>query len=248
MTNEEYHADKSAINASGLKQLAISPAHYKASIEEPNKPTPAMEFGTLIHACVLEPETVQSVCKKLSSKAVSQLEEAEMIAKHVFAHPVGKLIESKFGEPEKTIFWEEVIPISDRAKVGVKCKARLDWYIAPCDQFPNGIIIDLKSASDASEDDFPKQAYNFGYHIQAAWYVRALGGNVPFVFLVAEKKAPYGVVAYSASESFLKAGNDAVNKLIRVYAECSASNIWPCYSQQIKQLDLPRWAKENYNV
>ena len=37
MTNEDYHADTSAISASGLKLFMRSPAHYYAAYLGPNR-------------------------------------------------------------------------------------------------------------------------------------------------------------------------------------------------------------------
>ena len=59
MNNEQYHADTSAISASGLKLFMRSPAHYYAAYLDPNRverqPTPAMRLGTATHCAILEP-------------------------------------------------------------------------------------------------------------------------------------------------------------------------------------------------
>ena len=55
ITNAEYHRD-GRISASGLKQILRSPMHYKFNKENPRPPTRAMEFGTLMHTAILEPE------------------------------------------------------------------------------------------------------------------------------------------------------------------------------------------------
>jgi len=53
MNNEQYHADTSAISASGLKLFARSPAHYYAAYLDPQRPerqpTAAMKLGTATH-------------------------------------------------------------------------------------------------------------------------------------------------------------------------------------------------------
>ena len=60
MTNDDYHADTSAISASGLKLFRRSPAHHYAAYLDPNrierKPTAAMKLGTATHCAILEPE------------------------------------------------------------------------------------------------------------------------------------------------------------------------------------------------
>ena len=54
--NEVYHADRSCVSTSGLKQILRSPAHYQAYLAGANrKETPAMFLGTATHSRLLEP-------------------------------------------------------------------------------------------------------------------------------------------------------------------------------------------------
>ena len=45
----------------------------------------------------------------------------------------------------------------------------------------------------------------------------------------------------------LEAGRREYKRLLKLYLKCLTSGVWPCYDQSIQQLDLPRWAKENYD-
>lgn len=56
MPAEDYHAKKDVVGHSGLVRIQRSPAHYQAYVTNPPVPTPAMAFGTAVHAAVLEPE------------------------------------------------------------------------------------------------------------------------------------------------------------------------------------------------
>jgi hypothetical protein len=61
LSNEEYHADTSAISKSGLDLVHRSPAHYYAAKLDPDRPaekkdTPALRFGRAFHTLVLEPD------------------------------------------------------------------------------------------------------------------------------------------------------------------------------------------------
>jgi len=255
ISNADYHADTSVIGSSGLKLLRTSPRHFWADYIDPDRvrkdPTEAMEFGTLVHALVLEPETVKEVSQTLSNKVLKSFDVAEKVAQAVRAHPAASLIVRKIGAPEFTIYWEENVRIPDGRVITVKCKARLDWAVTPQSSFPAGLILDLKTTKDASLDEFPKSAYNLGYHIQAAWYARAMQmvygvEGTPFLFLAAEKSSPFGVMTYKAKEDFMRAGWDNCQKLLQTYAQCLTDGVWPCYPETIQELNLPRWAKENY--
>src|SRR6478609_9326519 len=50
------------INASGLKRILRSPAHFQASLTEPEEPTESLEYGKLLHFIVLEPELFEARC------------------------------------------------------------------------------------------------------------------------------------------------------------------------------------------
>jgi len=247
LSEVDYHADTSAINASGLKKIRLSPAHYIASIEEEKDPTPAMEFGTLAHACVLTPKSVKELCSSLSAKTLKELEKAEKIASAVKNNKISSIVTTEFGVAEACIYWTEKVLVNNEA-VLIRCKARLDWMSEPTNIFPNGIIYDLKTTTDATPQEFSKATYNLGYHIQAAWYQRAFfalyGKTPPFIFIAAEKKEPFGIMNFEASKDLLDSGENLCVKLLTLYAECKVNNSWPCYEEKIQQLNLPLWAKD----
>jgi exodeoxyribonuclease VIII len=280
MSNESYHKDTTAISSSGLKLIAKSAKSYFVQYLDETKdrkePTPAMEFGTLVHALVLEPETVESLyaimpegidkrttegkrlwaewIEKNGTKKVvksDDMKTAKEISNAIFEHPLSSIIKKKMGVTEFTLFWDEEIEISEGIFKTVKCKARLDYAIIPNPSFPYGLIIDVKTCQDAG-DDFAKSAYNFGYHIQAAFYCRAIQkayelDYIPqFVFLAAEKEEPYLVASHKASDDFLSKGWIECIRLLKIYAQSKHTGVWEGLSTETKELDLPRYAKENY--
>ena len=55
LSNEEYHRGKDCagyISSTMLKHYAVSPAYARRMMLEPDEPTPAKEFGTLVHAAM----------------------------------------------------------------------------------------------------------------------------------------------------------------------------------------------------
>jgi hypothetical protein len=89
-TNAEYHADKTHVGASMLKDFAESPALYHGRYvtgEIPRKPpTPALVLGSLTHCLLLEPEKFDDLyivapgCKTRQGKkwtTIAELAEAE---------------------------------------------------------------------------------------------------------------------------------------------------------------------------
>ncbi len=55
ISSDEYHADKTVVGHSALVKMLRSPAHFAEYLSEVYEPTPAMQFGTAIHAAILEP-------------------------------------------------------------------------------------------------------------------------------------------------------------------------------------------------
>lgn len=56
MSSEDYHADRSAVSSSGLKQMLRSAAHLQSYLNSPREETNALTFGTAYHSALLEPD------------------------------------------------------------------------------------------------------------------------------------------------------------------------------------------------
>lgn len=275
-SNEAYHADTAAISASGLKLIDKSAKHYWAKYLDPDRvtelPTPAMLFGSLVHSITLEPEKTlteyavmpQGIDRRTKDgKAIYSEWESKNIGKTVvdqgsydlaksvsgaaLTHPAGGIITKSLGCAEMTLYWDEKILLDDETFEFVKCKARMDYVVPPGSNMPAGCILDLKTTKDASQA-FQKDAFNLGYHIQAAFYIMgfraAYGVTPPFLFLAVEKEAPFCCSCFTAGDEFIQAGFRAVNRLLKKYAMCKRENNWPGYSEDIQELHLPAWAKD----
>ena len=259
----EYHAHPAA-SASKLKKLwSSTPAHLKADTEA-FEPSAAMIMGTLAHSLILEPETplpgivvqpdeyepgkkwtrAAKVCKeweadqKAKGLLVLKADEwkdalgmAEAVAWHPLAHDL--LV---CGKPEVSLC------AHDSAN-GLDIKARIDFL-------PNsgGAIVDVKTTVDASERGFMRRAYDLGYHIQAALYLDLWNALMPteprteFYFIAVENFAPYAVNVFKASAEFLSKGREDYKAALTLYAACVKADNWPAYSQEVKELGLPKYA------
>ncbi len=54
MTNDAYHADRTAVSKSWLDRINRSPAHFYHYLHHPKKTTAALEIGQLAHSLILE--------------------------------------------------------------------------------------------------------------------------------------------------------------------------------------------------
>lgn len=270
MSNEDYHKHL-AIGASGLKLLNKTPLHYWARYLDPNRereePTAAMLMGTAIHCAILEPEqfaklyTVvpegidkrskdgKALFADIEANGLRPLKPADhktiiRVRDSALAHPVSKLLFSHTEHKvETSIFWKDRV-------TGVQCKIRPDFMLPPCAQFPNGLIMDVKSTGDASAGEFARQSWNLDMPIQSALYCDGFmeefktDAPPPFLWLACEKDAPSACAYYSADAELIAYGRKENRRLLAIYAECLSDNVWPGYPLQITSLELPAWAQK----
>ena len=129
----------------------------------------------------------------------------------------------------------------------LELRIRPDWHIAPCSAFPNGLILDLKTTTDARAHGFAKKCGDFCYDLSAAMYREGFqeyygtDEKPPFVFLVAESSIPFNVKQYKASELFLSVGETRYNKAKELLAESLLINEWDGYSLELEEIFLPSY-------
>lgn len=161
------------------------------------------------------------------------LDTARWMADAVHAHPYAAgLLEGR--TPELSGVWTD-------PEHGIRHKVRLDDVSEAIRS-----ITDLKSTNDARPDSFGKDAFNFGYWIQAAYYLRvarALGLDVEHFWIIAvEKTRPFGIVCYPVPDHLIRAGENKLDELIPAYARCQREDRWPGYPPDPMPLELPGWA------
>lgn len=263
--NEKEYRQHPAISRSALWKIRESPEKFKWAMEHPDEPTPALVFGQAFHKMALEPEDFSTefavVPKNIDRRtkdgkaAWAELVAAadgktlitadtmdtarDMVNALQNAPFVGKLLN---GEHEKPIFWVDEM-------TGEECKARYD-----CLTDVNGkpVIVDLKTAANASTDAFMRDAVKYGYDFQAAMYsegIKQTLGIAPlFVFVVIEKDPPYAVNILQADEAFVQRGYDIFRELLGTYHECKETDNWWGYMgayNVINNLSVPNWLKED---
>lgn len=257
MEEAPYHAAP-ALGSTDIKNLLRSPAHYKAAKEHPIEGD-ARRIGTLVHECILEPDTwalrrdVPEVNKRTKAGKAELAEFYEVAGKEgwlpvevadrslceamhdsVMSHRVVSAILSRADRRELSCFWTHE---------NVACKARFD-ALAP------GLIVDLKTTVDASPGGFRGAVARYGYHIQAAHYcsgAHAVTGEWPDYAIVAvEKKPPYACAVYTLDEEAMSWGIVRRDEAIGRFISCQSTGEWPGYPEAVQTLSLPNWAKQEW--
>lgn len=172
---------------------------------------------------------------------------AEGIATAVHAHPIaGAFLAADGGATEVSLVWDD-------PETGVRCKARLDYYNA---ELAGGVAMDLKSTTDASADEFARQAFKLGYMRQGTFYLsglKELGLPCEHYSIVAVEKAkPHALMVHRITEQTIGGlpgpGEPAyhcaanVRALLRVWGRCQSTGIYPAYPDDVQDLSLPEWA------
>jgi exodeoxyribonuclease VIII len=157
----------------------------------------------------------------------------------VEAHPEASKYIDGFGHAETSLFWQHE---------NLECRARPD-YIRE-----DGVIVDLKSALSAQPHVWQRKAFDFRYHVQAAFYsygYKECFGQWPkeFVFVVVEKAWPHCVLVARAGPDFIEAGMQEMRENLAGLQHCTRHNIWPSYNaERVLELGVPSYKRKLYNL
>lgn len=132
---------------------------------------------------------------------------------------------------------------------GLILKCRADYIIKPCEQYPDGLVVDPKFVESAELEGFRAAVRRYSMEIQAAFNVMAMKAvfgtehEPTFVWLAAEKVRPFDSVYYYASADQIRKGHKTIAALLPKVAECIRTNVWPGYATGFVELDLTNWDK-----
>lgn len=256
--NDVYHADRASLSSTGARKLLSStPAQFRYDLDHPEPPKKAFDIGTAAHRLVLgdgpdltlvdhpvwnTKQAKAEVAQAREAGAVplkrDEWEQVHAMAAELRRHPLAAaLFDPDYGKPEQSLFW------TDKA-TGVQCRARLDWL----DDARGGRLLlpDLKTAHNASQAKFEKAVLDFRYDQQADHYVDGvtqlgLAEDVSFVFVVQEKDPPYLVNVIELATPWLVMAADRNKRAREIYAECTATGVWPGYGSEVSMAWPPDW-------
>lgn len=258
ISHKEYHADESAISNSYLGRLAKCPANAKVKQEE----TASLLFGRAFHSYVLEgpdafykqfavfPKYIDRRTKEGKQEHLGFIEanrgkdvisedDFDTIASmtdSVIRHPFACKLLSE-GRSEQSVYWVD-------KETGLYCKCRPD-RIPDGD---HGVIVDVKSTTDARPKQFLSSVISYGYDRQAGMYIEGYNavcsGKVDaFIFIAVEKTEPYMVATYTLTDTFVEYGKIKFHTLLNLEKTCRENDEWPAYQDaELQELELPSWA------
>ncbi len=204
LPDKEYRAIPALSQSSIGQALSLSGDQWLKRQTEPFQPTAKMKLGTLIHAMILEPHTVETAfyrCPKLDRRKT----EHKTLLAEIESNGLVSIDEETWAQAEQV---REEILRSDKARIlfengaaessivghevsGEKIKGKLDYLHQKKD-----VIVDLKTTEiDLSDDGLKWGMSQYYYKVQAAFYIdllkRELGREFTFVFLFVNVKPPF---------------------------------------------------------
>lgn len=252
------YATRPGMNISRLKELRVSPLHYRHRIANPKHSEP-LTLGRAAHTAVLEPErfetdyavwTRRTDSGRMAPRTGHRWEEfqasvggreiitqdeygdVERIAIAVRGEPAAMRYLQQ-GDPEVTMEWMHL----DRP-----CKGRADWLTT--DEGP--VLVGLKTARDVRHFAFGRQAAQLEYGMQWAFYFdgyQAITGRTPkLVEIVVENEAPHAVAVYRITDDIILQGRENYLELLAMLEVCEETGEWPGPGGGVEQeLTLPSW-------
>ena len=252
---EVYHKTR-AINNSMLKQYIDNPfmagLRYWSDVKLPEVSKEAYKQGDALHAKVLEPErfndeyTIKPEGLSLATKE-GKLWKSEnshkSIVDPILLEQEAVLMFSPFakwfkeGENEASIYGEHE---------GVKTKARFDCIY-------NDTILDLKTTSARSEQEFLEHCISFKYDVQQVWYSRMFEkhfGYKPkaFIFLAVTKSSPVNIFYQILPSELVARGKNLVDSTLPLIISSINENSWPLRESKASLEAVKPWILEAEGV
>ena len=248
---ESDYFNQPGLSTSFLKRFAISPAHafvYQSETKE-------LEFGTMLHSYILEPDkffdtymvteiedgrTAEYKELKKQSKA-----ENKILIKQSDIADIEKMRQSFSKKqilniPAEWILKDAIIEqgiyaeiITPENNIRIKCKPDVVYI-----NNDSIIIIDLKTM--AAGKSFYWQAQKYKYDWQMEIYSNIVeahyGMPVNFIFAVLEKSPPFGCQFYKAYSQYAK---ENIEKCIEKYVDWVArgEDKTECYNDEIIEIN-----------
>jgi hypothetical protein len=263
MNRESYHAHP-ALGSGDVKNLAVSYALFRSERNNPYRnTTPSMNLGTAVHAALLEPEVFERKVVLLEDAPNFSTKEGKAIRDDLrnargeevlifrgedtwrirqmiqsaerLMEDLGTSLLQEPGISERPIFWTDEHP-------GLQGKGLIDRWNSH-----RSWAFDVKTtAKMLNRKDVAKYAWEYGLHIQAAWYSRGIErsmGVTPerFMFLMISSVPPFSCAIYVASQEFMEAGRNELRRAFNNWNASQDSDAIDPFSG-VFELDLPAWA------
>jgi hypothetical protein len=246
------------VTNSMLKEFSHCPARWRAGYVSPD--SEAKHWGSLLDCLATAPEQFEcryavqpptyktdkgedkpwsnnaTVCRawreQQAGREVIHADDLQAVKSALAAMHSDEVISAWFAASDCQVWvagqWED-----KQSGLTVPVKCLLDFVPRIGTEFDK-CLGDLKTTRSAAIMPWQREAYRFGYHIQAAFYtdiyVAATGEDRnTWCWIVSESYPPYQPAKRILSQDFLTLGRAAYQRALENYCACLAANLWPGY-------------------
>lgn len=273
LNNERYHGS-AGVSSTRIKTLIDrTPAHYLQGLSEPDTSTVSKERGKAFHVLTLEPHLAEqelfvmpelnlrtkagreqkaALLAEHEGKAIlkpEQHEQAKAMAEAARSHETAGILLQDIIVESSVYWWYGSTDPDDGTQYRQMAKVRPD-ALNPA----HNIVIDLKSAEDATYSGFQKAIAKYYYHLSAAMYLQGVNqcrellqqtgcfAYTKFIWIVVESKPPYTVGVYEADPEMLELGRVLFQRAMHQLHRAKSAG-FPGLPAEVRVIELPTWAK-----
>ena len=248
--------DRFAMSSSDARVLSLSngtPAHVQAEWAEERESERKADFGSAVHALILEPFRAESDIvvidapdfRKKDAQAardaataqykipllVKDFERAEAAAEAVFADPDAGPLFKKGGAPERSL-------LAKIDALDIYAKARPDFITA------GEIIIDVKTVGNVEEEFIKRRIWEGGWFHQAPWHAHTYERvyrqpAADYLWVCVEQEEPHSVLLIRPPEAALMHGAALNERAMQIFARCAQADDWPKLRSGVRNYGLP---------
>jgi hypothetical protein len=248
------------VRFSWLKNFARSPAHAKAALDDPRKPTAAMDLGAIAHRLVLGPRhgdgelAVWNGGRRYGKTWDAFREEhaADVIVTSGDFYRAKKIAEAvRADETASAILGDGAVFELPHSWIesGFKCETRgVDIFRAARGE-PGFSIWEFKTTTNVEPEKLKRHAMQMLYPQQLELYRGGLestgaGPCREAGIIAVEVERPHVVTCLTLSPALLAWARRSLTLWLERLKVCVADSHWPGFAQRAVDFDLPPWLVE----
>ena len=234
---------KNRLSYSALCAFKKSPNHLLKYWEGKTKVTDAMQFGSIIHKILLEPESFnddyaiftgarragkdwQEFKAANEDKQIiklNELDDANAIAENALQNPIFKNLMQNKVHTEKEVTWNHA---GIDFKGFVDLESKIDGRT---------IVCDIKTTTDAGKRFQRDLIYN-DYKMQAAMYLENYDIDTEYYIIAVETTSPFNVQIYKLGFNLINQGSAEYKNLVSRYKEWDGKPVG--YSEDVIEIEI----------
>lgn len=277
MSDEAYHADKTAVNSGSLVRMTKSPRAFHAAffLGKNPEPTKAMKFGSLAHMALLQgskfkekyvvmPEIVGYTKDGKPTTSGNAKDVQDKKAKWLADQPEGAIItteadrERLFAMIDSVLSHEQAVKLLSQGQpevagywrdpeTGIRCRIKPDFI-----SFGVNSYLEVKTTTDSIWEHFRRSVESLRYDIQVAMYeegIHQITGHRPehSVWLAIESQYPFEVACFEVPDQYKSTGLYEFKEGLKRIKECVLEDKWPQREQEIIYGEMSPWFFSKYD-